>query len=427
MILIRALTTKLDLTKLNPSLGINPTFSKEFIFSVFFFLSLMPYVSPVPLGTDVQVLTGIVGYVVLFALLMKDKFLIDKRDLLVLGLCLFFVFYINLEESTYQLKKAIGPLYSFGVFYVAKRYNHYFSKRILSLVIIIYLIGAITQLISADLFKITFEHFLRESKYAPDGIRGVTSFTPEPSFLGIICIYLLVIQNWFYEGEKKDKFYYYRFAACVVLILLSKSGGGYVLLFLFLASQYISYFKKYWYIGLFLGIGFGIFITTAGPSRGNKGLNDLMSVLKTTSPKDLLRISSLANRINPILVGLHGFYEKPLGRGSGSFTTQGRIVYLESGLEDIYPASNRPRLLYEISLDSVSSFGKYLFEYGIFFILYLLLIVTRLDFKRTGLFTLFLVLIGLMFSLPIVYPPIWIIYGIFNKKNNKIKSKAGIE
>ena len=415
--LIKALTAKINLKKLNLRFNINPVFSKEVTLSIFFFLALMPYVSPVPLGTDIQVLTGLVGYMILFVLLYKDRFLVDKRELLILGLCLFFVFYINIEESTYQVKKAIGPLYSFGIFYIAKRYNHYFSIRVLTIVIVIYLIGTITQLISVDLFKMTFEHLLRESKYSAAGIRGVTSLSPEPSFLGIICIYLLVIQNWFYKGEKKDKFYYFRFAACVFMILFSKSGGGYVLLFLFTASQFMGYIKKYWYIGLFMGIGLGVSVATTDPISGNKGLSDLVSLLKSTSPKDLLRVSSLSNRVNPIIVGLYGAYEKPLGRGSGSFTTQAQHVYLDNGLEDIYPVHMRSRLLYEISNDSVSSFGKYLFEYGIFFLLYLMLILSGLDFKQAGLFTVFLILIGLMFSLPIVYPPIWLIYGMFDKKS----------
>ena len=125
--------------------------------------------------------------------------------------------------------------------------------------------------------------------------------------------------------------------------------------------------------------------------------------------------------MNPILVGLYGAYERPLGRGSGSFTTQAKQVYIENDLEDIYPAHMRSRLLYEISSDSVSSFGKYLFEYGIFFLLYLMLIFSGLDLKQAGLFTIFLVLIGLLFSLPIVYPPIWLIYGIFDKKGGAKK------
>ncbi len=427
--LIKVLTTKFDLKKLNLRFNINPVFSKEVILNIFFFFALMPYVSPVPLGTDVQILTGLIGYTVLFILLMKDKFVVDKRELLIFGLCLVFIFYININESTYQLRKAIGPLYSFGVFYIAKRYNGYFSKKILSAVIIIYLIGAILQFISPGIFSLIFEHFIREVKYSAVSGRGVTSFAPEPSFLGIICIYLLIIQNWFYKGEKKDKFYYYRFAACVFMILLSKSGAGYVLLFLFTASQFTGYIKKYWYIGLFMGIGLGIFVTTTDRVSGNKGLSDLVGVLKSTSPKDLLRIASLANRVNPILVGIYGASEKPLGRGSGSFTSQARGVYLDNGLEELYPAYNRPRLLYEISSDSVSSFGKYLFEYGIFFLLYLMLILSGLDFKQAGLFTVFLVLIGLMFSLPIVYPPIWLIYGMFDKKvlAKKLANKRNLE
>jgi hypothetical protein len=426
MILIKALTTKVDLNKLNPTFNINPVFSKEVIVNIFFFFALMPYVSPVPLGSDVQIVTGLVGYAVLFALLLKDKFVVDKREFVIFGLCLLFIFYINLNEPTYQFRKAIGPLYSFGVFYIAKKYNGYFSKKILSIVIIIYLAGAITQFISPGIFNMTFEHFIRVAKYSATTGRGVTSLSPEPSFLGIICIFILVIQNWFYKDEKKDKFYYYRFAACVFMILLSKSGGGYVLLFLFLASQSISYIKKYWYIALFMGVSLGVFVANADIKAGNKGLSDLIGVLRSTSPRALLGVSSLSNRVNPILVGLYGVYEKPLGRGSGAFTTQAKEVYLDSGLDKTYPYHMRDRLLYEISIDSVSSFGKYLFEYGIFFIAYLILILSGLSFKETGLFIVFLVLIGLLFSLPIVYPPIWLIYGMYDKKE-MAKKKRNLE
>ena len=415
--MLKLLTRKFDIKKLNFVFNINPVFGKQFIVSSFFFFALMPYVSPLPLGSDVQIMTGLIGYAVLIALLLKDKFTVDKRELVIFLTCLIFIFYININEPTYQFRKAIGPLYSFSVFYIAKRYNSYFNIKILSGVIIIYLAGAVTQYISPGLFNQTFEHFIRVAKYSSTTGRGVTSLSPEPSFLGIICIYLLVIQNWFYKGEKKDKFYYFRFAACVFMILFSKSGGGYVLLFLFTASQFMGYIKKYWYIGLFMGIGLGVSVATTDSISGNKGLSDLVSLLKSTSPKDLLRVSSLSNRVNPIIVGLYGAYEKPLGRGSGSFTTQAQHVYLDNGLEDIYPVHMRSRLLYEISNDSVSSFGKYLFEYGIFFLLYLMLILSGLDFKQAGLFTVFLILIGLMFSLPIVYPPIWLIYGMFDKKS----------
>uniref|UniRef100_UPI004048EA88 hypothetical protein n=1 Tax=Algoriphagus sp. TaxID=1872435 RepID=UPI004048EA88 len=416
--MLKFLTKKIDLRKVNLSFNINPSFSKGFFVQLFFFFSLMPYVSPVPLGSDVQIVTGLIGYFILLALLLKDKFVLNKREILIVGLALLFIAYINIEEPTYQFRKAIGPMYGFSIYYIAKHYKQYFSLRVMSWVIIIYLIGAITQYISPGLFNLTFENFIRVAKYSETTGRGVTSLSPEPSFLGILCIYLLVIQDWFYTEKSRDKKYYYRLFACVFMILISKSGGGYILLFLFFASKSILYLKRYWYlIGVF-SLTFVIFIANIEEVSGNKGLADLVKVLKSTSPKELLGISSLSNRVNPVLVGLYGAFEQPLGRGSGSFTTQARDVYLNNGLDQMYPVYNRDRLLYEISMDSVSTFGKYIFEYGVFFVLYLFLVIVGVNFKKMGVFITFLVLTGLLFSLPIVYPPIWLVFGFYSRKGS---------
>jgi hypothetical protein len=200
------------------------------------------------------------------------------------------------------------------------------------------------------------------------------------------------------------------------MILLSKSGAGYILLLLFFASKYTMYMRKYWLFVLIFGlIGISVLVNIDRVS-GNKGLSDLVNVLKSSSPKDLLSVSSLSNRLNPVIVGVVGAIEKPFGRGGGAFTTQAAEVYINNEIDQIYPGYMRGRLLYEISSDSVSTFGKYTFEYGIFFLLYLFLILIGLDHRKAGLFTVFLLLTGLLFSLPIVYPPLWLIFGIYDRK-----------
>lgn len=417
--MLKILTRKFDIKKLNFVFNINPVFGKQFIISTFFFFALMPYVSPVPLGSDVQIMTGLIGYAALIVLLLKERLVVDKIELVIFITCLIFIFYININESTYQFRKAIGPLYSFSIIYIAKRYNAYFNIKILSVVIIIYLAGAVTQYISPGLFNLTFEHFIRVSKYSATTGRGVTSLAPEPSFLGIVCIFILIIQDWFYRDLKKDRSYYYRLAACIFMILLSKSGGGYVLLFLYFASKTTVYLRRYWYIMVMVAITGVVVVSNIEIKAGNKGLSDLIGVLRSTSPKDLLRVSSLSNRVNPIIVGLYGAYEKPLGRGSGSFTSQARGVYLDNGIEEFYAhtsAYTRGRLLREISIDSVSTFGKYIFEYGVFFLIYLFLVFLRFDFRASGLFIVFLIGSALAFALPIVYPPMWLLFGFYTRK-----------
>lgn len=419
---MKFLIEPINLGKLNFTLNLNPVFSKNFLVNAFFFFALMPYVSPLPLGSDVQVVTGFLGYVMIGFLLLKDKFLVTPREFIIFALGLFFIVYINFDEPTYQFRKAIGPFYAFGVYFIAKRFKEHLSLKLVDVVLTIYLIGAITQYLSPGLFDLTFERFLRMSKYSAEvTYRGVTSLTPEPSFLGIISIYILIIQDWYYHQNKRslDKKYFIRIIICIFLILMSKSGAGYILFFLFIASKSISHIRKYW-VGILLGVIVGI-IVLANTERvsNNKGLSDLVLILKSSTPQDLLRVSSLSNRLNPIFVGSVGAVERPLGRGSGAFTTQAREVYLEYGIEEIYPPDlyMRDKLLREISEDSVSTFGKYIFEYGIFFALYLILIFSGLSIRKSGYFTMFLVVSGVLFALPIVYPPLWLIFGLYDKSS----------
>ena len=415
---LKLLTYKFDLKKLNFSININPVFNTGLLVNAFFFFALMPYVSPIPLGSDVQILTGFIGYIIIGILLLKDRFIVSPREFLIFLLGLFFIVYINPNESTYQFRKAIGPLYAFGVYYVAKNYKDSINLKTLDIVLLIYFAGTVVQYFAPSIFDLTFERFIRESKYSTASSRGVTSLAPEPSFLGIVCIYILLIQDWVYArlSAEKNRMYYIRLAAGISMILLSKSGAGYILLFLFFASKSTMYIRKYWLLILIIGsIGIAVVMNTDRVS-GNKGLSDLVNVLKSTSPKDLLRVSSLSNRVNPVIVGVVGAIEKPLGRGSGAFTSQAAEVYIDNGIDQIYPSHMRDRLLYEVSSDSVSTFGKYTFEYGIFFLIYLILILVGLSFKETGLFTVFLLLTGLLFSLPIVYPPLWLIFGLYDRK-----------
>lgn len=378
----------------------------------------MPYVSPIPLGSDVQIMTGLIGYVIIAFLLLKDKFIISHREITIILLGLFFLVYVNVDESTYQFRKAIGPIYGFSIYYIAKNYKDNFNIKILNVVLSLYFLAAVVQFVSPGFFELTFENFIRVAKYSSASTRGLTSLTTEPGFLGTICIYIILIQDWYYKnkGLSKDRQYYVRLIAATILILLSKSGAGYILLFLLLAFKSLAFIKRYWYlftIAMALGI---VIVLQTDEISGNKGLSDLVKVLQSSSPQDLLKVSSLSMRVNPILVGIQGAIEEPLGRGSGAFTTQASMVYLQNNIDQIYPFYLRDRLLFEISLDSVSTFGKYIFEYGVFFLLYLFLIFIGLNVRKSGVFIFFLLLTGLAFALPIVYPPIWLIFGLYSRR-----------
>jgi hypothetical protein len=413
---LELLIYKIPLNKLNPTISFDVSLDRRFFFKLFFFFSLLPYVSPLPLGSDVQITAGLVAYFILFIFFLKDKVKLTPRELFILSLCFLFLFYINFDESTYQFRKAIGPLYGFGILYLAKRYNAELNRSIIFWVIGIYFVAAITQLLSPTIFSLTFENFIRVSKYSSTTGRGLTSLCTEPSFFGIICVYLIILLDWSHRNIKKDRSYYVAVITCILMVVLSKSGTGYILCFLLFAYKSRVIIKRYWYVGVFVIVaGIVTLSQTKGAVSGNKGLSDLIEILKVTEPSKLLYVSSFSNRINPIIVGVMGFVDSPLGKGSGAFTIEGKEVYNKYKLYEIYPAFQRDRLLYEISIDSVSTFGKYIFEYGLFFILYLLALLFGLNYKAINPFILFLLLTSFLFGLPIVYPPMWLLFGLFDK------------
>ena len=403
----------------NPVLTLNPILGINQLISAFLFFSLLPYVSPIPIGSDVQLMSGLIAFFIIFLLTLRDKFVLGTQDILLFGLSIFFLLYVNPKDDSYQIRKAIGPLYGLGIFYITKKYFHHFNFRIVQLVIVIYLLAGLTQLFSPSLYQLTFEHFIRESKYAAGVARGINSLTPESSFLGIVSIYLMLILEWFRERaaiqNKKFKTLYF---LCIFLVLLSKSGTGYILLFGFLVFKFWKRLKKYWYVFV-IGAIFGLVVLANVPIGliNNKGFNNLIQLASVTTNFDLIwRLGSLANRVSPVIVGIYGFLDNPLGYGSGSFTVYAVDVFFKHNMESIFPGWQIPRLIQEISSDSNSTFGKYLFEYGVFYLIFLFTLLYYIDYRRMNIFTLFLVLTSILFSLPIVYPPIWVFLGINTKQ-----------
>ena len=401
--------------------------STKGLVNIFFFFSLLPYISLVPLGSDIQIVSGLVAYMVIFVLALRENLLFDKRELFLLFLCFIFIFHADFGDGSYQFRKAIGPLYAFGVFYVAKRYNQLFDKRILVAAVAIYFFSAIVQLISPELFSLTLERFIRVSKYDDTTGRGLTSLTTESGFLGFIAIYLTIILKLLYKGLPRDRSYYITLGMLILLIILSKSGGGYVLLFLYLVYNSRVLLVKYWR-GLSLA-GISLFIIIlASPINfqgSNKGIIELIRLMEVRDLKMVLYNPSLSVRVNPVIVGWYGFLDNPAGNGSGTFPRQALTVYYKHDINKLYLDRQQERLIFEMKNDSVSAVGKYFFEYGIFFMVYLVALFAGINYHKIDLYVLSLLIIGLLFSLPIVYPPTWIIVGLLAKLPKRLQLTNG--
>lgn len=422
MRLLKILNRPISLHGLNRELSLNPTFSKEFLVNVFLFFCIMPYISPVPLGSDVQIMSGLVAYFILLFVVLKTDLIFNWKEFVLLIFCFISLLYVNPEvPESYQFRKAIGPLFGFGIYLVTIRHHMKFRRSTFVAGISAYLLAGFTQVFSKGLFDLTFERLIRTSKYLPTGTRGITSLSPEPGDLGFVMIYCLLFLEWFHtkRGYKRDNTYWYLLISIVILIILSKSGTGYIFLTLYIAYKGRLYLKKpkvlvsLFFLGIF---GFSI-LNSIGSNKGLHDVIQLANIVINVDPRALLYMTSISVRLSPILVSFNHFMEHPFGTGNGTFPVFAVDVYYAAGLENFFPKTSylRYKLPRDLAIDSNSTIAKYIFEYGLFFAVYLITILSMIDRKELGLFAIFLFVISLSFSLPIVFPPLWMLLGLYAK------------
>ena len=419
----RILKAKIVIPVLPTKVNLNASIGKGFLVNTFFLFCLLPYVSPLPLGSDVQVVSGLVAFIILFAVFLRHDIVLKGSELLLLLFCIISIIYINPEvPEAYQLRKAIGPLFGFGIYLTAKKYNTHFSRSIAVFAVALYLVAGITQLLSDQLFNLTFEKIIRTAKYAREGSRGITSICPEPGDLGFVMIYTLLLVEWLHNkrGYARDWVYKGLIAGIIFLVLLSKSGTGYIFITLYGIYRGRKFLLRPSTIFSLLIVGLLLFLILQNSFRMNKGLHDiiqLVNVVWNLDPRLLLYMTSISVRLSPILVSFNNFFSHPFGLGNGTFPVYAVDVYFEAGLNHFFPqtAYLQYKLPRDLAIDSNSTLAKYIFEYGIFFLIYLLTLIVNIDKKELGVFAVFLLLISLSFSLPIVFPPLWLIIGIYTK------------
>jgi len=165
--------------------------------NIFFALILMPYVSPIQLGSDIQPLVGIFGFLLLLIALIEKKIFLSKFDLYFFFIAIISLIYINFNLPVeYEFRKRIGLLFAFIVYMAIKIYYKQFSYKVFKIVIWMYFISAILQILSPTIFEHTIGLVVRDIK-TDMSVRGVTSLCTEPSYLSFMGIFFIFVLNYF--------------------------------------------------------------------------------------------------------------------------------------------------------------------------------------------------------------------------------------
>ena len=211
------------------------SYNEYFIVFPLILFSLFPYVTPFSLGTDIQpwsiLLTSIMAYVVFYKKIKFEPYIYFLLLPFLLALCIFIIS----SDIKSSIRSVLGYL-SIGLipivfYYILKNYILLFEVLIKISTVVYFLVGVI---------QISFNQKFMSSlvnRMTTTENRGITSLSVEPTFYGLICLFLLII---FFTTDIRNKNIY---IALLVIQIIFLAQSTMTILLIFLYAFYYLLFK----------------------------------------------------------------------------------------------------------------------------------------------------------------------------------------
>lgn len=382
-----------------------------FLGRVLFICTLFPFLSPVPVQSDLQPLVIIVAFIFLTSLLFTGE--VNRNGLILfLGAFLFFSFTLFYKGG--GLLDAIGlpkfiSLLSAIILFASYRYiDKVLSLRILRVVIMIYFVFSIFILLDSQQAYSIQSFFVRHINSTEIGYRGISTFATEPGLLASLLIAFLLILDWL-EDYHSDRRILYRLML-IMMVLMTKSGTGFLLLILYLLFTYTKYFfNKLSFLALAVVLSslvIGIYLFSEEILAGDFGRGLQLIYYLFTNPGVLLADSSFLYRLYALFVGVISVVYYPFGVGFTDVRTVSDIIVSNIPFLAVFYSESK------FGFRMVSSLGYLISVYGFLFFLGILLIykLSKTSFKNKVFSFVFM-----SFSLSFAFPMIWLLLNL-NKR-----------
>ena len=380
---------------------------------LFLIASLFPFVSPYPIGSDVQPLAGIFAFFIIIKQYYLKNKSIKKEHLFILVITFTLLFYIDPTKNNIDIRfgKAISLFYGSLVFIAFYYSKQYLTSRLFSNIIKIYFIVSVLTIIFPNILLPLQGYLVRnvnaESIY---GIRGILTFCTEPGLFGGLLIAFLVINDYLYKNNKESKnSYLANFAMLLLMLIATKSGTGYLLFILYLILKIlieIKYNLKS-ILSLFVLILSLIALIYNIDADSSRGLQILM--LLATNPMLLFEVDlSILTRVVSLYTGLLSIVHYPLGVGVNDIS--GNIWFVINDNEFL---RSFPKFIDNSNTDKitlVSSFASLTVMYGLIWWILFYLIFFR--FSNTTLIAKVFSIVFMLFSFSSAFPLIWILLNL---------------
>jgi len=378
------------------------------------FCALLPFVAPFPLKSDVQYPVFFVCTIIIIIDLYRRNISLNKFELYFLFVVVLSLFYINPFVSySYIIKKRVGLLFGFILFYVFRRYAYLLSAKTVIFAVFINLFGVLFHLISPGTFMFIAEMFTRKiyNYSQSSGSRGVSAFSAEPGFLGAMSVIFILISYHLYVNRKMKKKQFYLITIISIFMAFASSSGTASLFLVVLCMSIIvfhknSLSKKTIIVSITILFTY-LLIYHSGLS--GRGLSILQKLIEdpyqvfVLDPPVAIRGISLAVGVESLLQG------NIFGHGVGT------LSYVASGIlsSTIFEVLFHDVILHVGGL--VSAFSQYTVELGIWFIALIIYIYSNSINKRYAYVTRSITVLLLIASYSILFPPLWLLLAITDR------------
>lgn len=302
---------------------------KIIIANIIFFLGIIPYFKILNIPFETQPYALIFASIFSLFLLYEDKFKIPKPLKIILLITTYafltslFLFIKNDIDIIITMQSLAGYVSVLVFSFIGYKTFKYIKPKYFIAGISVWAIGALAQVVWGAQSISSFVTIIKTG-----GLRGLTSFAPEPSFYAVVCLSLLLINELFYLNKKYGIFLYFTlFISILLQIIFSYSGIGMMLLILFAGGKsleilFIKQDKKNKILAtiimsmIVISLSFFFNDKFLGEKRGGVVLEQAVKSPITLVKKDY----SVSNRLmNPVVSIYGGIIEtKGLGFGVGS-------------------------------------------------------------------------------------------------------------
>lgn len=293
--------------------------------NLLFLAVLFPYLSLAKTPFDTQPWALIIAMIITLGLMATNNLKLPTTLLFLFLIGLYAIILYPLSLDLFNgLRSLIGYVSICFIALASYKTYKYVSTKIYIGSIMIWLAVGITQL----LYDNRFMEFILP-RLATGGPRGVTALAVEPSYYSIMCVFFLLLNEFFYYEKKYGTKLYYIFLATLVFqIIISYSVTGILFLVLFAIAKTAtilirgSYRMRRW-SAIFLVIIISLttivsFLHIESLQKTRAG--DILVRSKTNPINILYQDESIARRTVHLLLPWYGLFDsKGFGRGLGSW------------------------------------------------------------------------------------------------------------